>query len=260
MNGDLEVALQATQAAGEQLVQRFRKPLQEVRSKGSHEDLVSEADRSAEQAAREVLAAAYPQDAIVGEELGGQISPGRTWVLDPLDGTVYYVRGLDAWSVSLALQVGQQTALGVVHDPLAGETWAAEEASGLLLNGQSVERPPAPALRHAHLACAVSMLRDRSNSDAGLLLDALRSVERFRDFGSPARTLAQLAAGRLDLAYYDTPRLQPWDVQAGLQLCRSQGLEVRRLPPWAGGHARLLVGPRTLVDELQALLPNSGAL
>jgi fructose-1,6-bisphosphatase/inositol monophosphatase family enzyme len=257
MSDDLAVAVEAAQAAGAELLRRFRRPLLELASKsGRGEDLASEADRAAEAAARGVLTRLRPADAILGEELGQTGEGERIWLLDPLDGTVYYSRGLEQWSVSLALEADEKTTLGVVLDPLGGELWSAA-VDGLQRNSESwTSSERRLTLAESHLALNLSMLRDRDGDQAGLLLDAFRHVERFRDFGSPARTLAHVAAGRIDLAFYDTPRLYPWDVAAGLHLCRAAGLTVRRLEPWQSANERILVGPLPLVDKLASLLPS----
>jgi myo-inositol-1(or 4)-monophosphatase len=251
---DLEVAIEASRAAGQELLARFRRPLSGLRLKSPYaEDVVTEADEVAESAARAVIARHRPGDAVVGEELGGEAA-WRHWSLDPLDGSVYFIRGLGSWAVSLALFEGEANRVSVVFDALGGELWATS-GQGITLNGAPVGRPEAPSLECAHLACAVSMLRDRDDVAVARLMQALRRVERFRDFGSPARALAQVAAGRIDFAYYDTPRLHEWDVAAGMGLCQAQGLEVRCLGPWAGEHHRWLVGPRLLLDAFELLLP-----
>jgi myo-inositol-1(or 4)-monophosphatase len=124
----LAVAAEAAWAAGELLLDRFQAGTPgAVTMKSSPTDPVSEADRAAEQAIRNVLAARRPGDAVVGEE-GADVAgdSGLRWVVDPLDGTVNYLYGLPAWTVTLACQRdSSQTLAGVVLDPVRDELFTA---------------------------------------------------------------------------------------------------------------------------------------
>src|SRR5205807_5126784 len=117
----------------------FGGPARGVGVKSSSTDMVSDADREAEEAIVALLASERPDDALVAEEgarEGG--SSGRRWVVDPLDGTTNYLYGFPAWCVSVALEDGDGGLVGVVHDALRDETFSAERWGGCKLNGSSV--------------------------------------------------------------------------------------------------------------------------
>jgi histidinol-phosphatase len=93
---------------------------------------VSEADRAVEQALRDRLAAERPADLVLGEEFGGAFSPagGRRWIVDPIDGTKSYVRGVPAWATLLALEDQGEITVGVVSAPALGRRWWAARGAG----------------------------------------------------------------------------------------------------------------------------------
>ena len=109
-----------------------------IESKG-HQDMVSEADKNVELFLRAEIAKAYPDDGILGEEHGLEAgTSGLTWVLDPIDGTANFVNGIPAWSVVVACVSPEDTIAGVIHDPCAGETFAASLGGGATLNGKTM--------------------------------------------------------------------------------------------------------------------------
>jgi histidinol-phosphatase len=129
---DLELALELADVADVITVARFRAADLVVETKP---DLtpVTEADTAVERALREHLGEARPQDAIVGEEYGtsGEADAGgRRWIVDPIDGTKNYVRGIPVWGTLLALQEGDQATVGVVSAPALGRRWWAARGVG----------------------------------------------------------------------------------------------------------------------------------
>ena len=104
---------------------------------------VSEADTAVERALRDRLGAARPDDAIVGEEYGVSEGSGggRRWIVDPIDGTKNYVRGIPVWATLLALQEGDQIAVGVVSAPALGRRWWAARGVGAFAADELTEEP-----------------------------------------------------------------------------------------------------------------------
>jgi histidinol-phosphatase len=128
---DLELALELAELADAITLGRFRAADLVVETKP---DLtpVSEADRDVEQAMRERLAVARPGDAVFGEEYGESEGPpaGRRWIVDPIDGTKSYVRGIPSWATLLALQDGGELIVGVVSAPALRRRWWAQRGGG----------------------------------------------------------------------------------------------------------------------------------
>jgi histidinol-phosphatase len=99
---------------------------------------VSESDRAVEAMIRERLAADRPDDAIVGEEFGAEGDAARRWIVDPIDGTKSFVRGVPVWATLLALEVDGVMSVGVVSAPALGRRWWAAKGSGAFANGEPI--------------------------------------------------------------------------------------------------------------------------
>jgi histidinol-phosphatase len=129
MGPDLVLALELADAADAISLTRFRAGDLQVSAKPDRTP-VTDADLAVESAIRERLAAARPADAILGEEEGASGDAPRRWVIDPIDGTRNYSRGIPVWATLIALQVDGEVALGVVSAPALGRRWHAERGGG----------------------------------------------------------------------------------------------------------------------------------
>jgi myo-inositol-1(or 4)-monophosphatase len=212
----------AAREAGGFLVERFRRPASGVGAKSSATDLVSDADRNAEALLRERLLGARPDDAILGEE-GGEDGgrSGLRWVVDPLDGTVNYLFGIPQWAVSVACEDADGSVVGVVHDPLRGETFSAARGCGARLNGTVLRASDAGELQTALIATGFSYRAATRAVQARVLEEVLPRVRDIRRAGSAALDLAAVAAGRVD-GFYETGTSH-WDSAAGLLLVTEAG-------------------------------------
>jgi myo-inositol-1(or 4)-monophosphatase len=221
MNTELAVARAAAEAAGLAIRARWDQNI-EVRHKGEI-DLVTEADLVAEGIIVDRLRGAFPGDAVVAEEGGGHGGHGgRTWYVDPLDGTTNFSHGMPQFAVSIALADDQGLRLGVVHAPVYGFTFHAVRGEGAWLEGRRLRGGRARRLGDALLATGFPydrQARPRHNVDRfGHLLGLCQGVRRA---GSAALDLAFVAAGWFDGYWED--RLQPWDLAAGCLLVTEAG-------------------------------------
>jgi histidinol-phosphatase len=134
VSADLELALRLADAADAISLPRFRSGLA-IETKP---DLtpVTEADRAVESELRQALAAERPEDSILGEEQGASTAGGRRWLLDPIDGTRNYARGIPIWATLIALEESDAVRLGVVSAPALGRRWWAERGSGAYASGE----------------------------------------------------------------------------------------------------------------------------
>ncbi len=249
------LAEQAARAAGGLLRERFEAGGERATgAKSTPTDLVSEADLAAERTIREIITAARPDDAILGEEGGEtQEGAGLRWIVDPLDGTVNFLFGVPQWCVSVAVQDEDGGVAGVVFDPVRDELFAGTRGGGLpTLNGVAVrgsaQAELAPALIGTGFAYDAGV-RDAQAQVIGRLLPRVRDVRRM---GSAALDLAWTAAGRFD-AFYERG-VQIWDIAAGVVLCEAAGLEVRALAAEGALPGGVVVAPAGLLDELTALV------
>ena len=231
-------------------MERFGGPALGLGSKSTATDLVSDADRDAEAVIHALLARERPADSQLAEEgTSARGESGRTWIFDPLDGTVSYLYGYPHWSVSVALEDGDGTALGVVYDPNRDELFAAERGRGATLDGEPVRVRDAPALEQALIATGFAYDAPTRARQAEVVAGLLPRVRDVRRAGSAALDLCWLATGRLD-GYYERG-LKAWDWAAGTLIVREAGGVVEELP---GEPYGLIAGPAGLVAALRPLV------
>ncbi len=211
---DLELALGLADAADQTTMARFCAVDLVVESKP---DLtpVSDADRSVEQAIRATLAFGRSDDAVSGEEFGSVGAGARRWVIDPIDGTKNFVRGVPVWATLIALLDGDQAVLGVVSAPALGRRWWAARGDGAFATTLGGAPRRLQVSRVAELADA-SLSYASLGGWAGLgrlerFLGLTEQVWRTRGFGD-FWSYMLLAEGAVDLAA--EPELSLWDMAA----------------------------------------------
>jgi myo-inositol-1(or 4)-monophosphatase len=250
-----EIAEQAARAAGELLRERFvAGGERETASKSTPTDPVSEADRAAERAIRDVIGRARPSDAILGEEGGEtQEGAGLRWIVDPLDGTVNFLYGVPQWCVSVAVHDDEGGLVGVIFDPMRDEVFVAARSDGPpLLNGAEVGGSEQTDFARALVATGFAYDAGVREIQAAALARLVPRVRDVRRMGSAALDLAWTAAGRYD-AFYERG-VQLWDIAAGSVLCAAAGLQVRTLEAVDAKPAGVLVAPAAILDELSSLV------
>ena len=223
MARELEVALEAATAAGQMLSENFGRE-QAVRFKGEV-DLVTEVDERAERVIREVLLGAFPAYGVLGEEGGwsrGGGGEGARWIVDPLDGTTNYAHGLPLFCVYIALERSGEVVLGVVHDPTAEETYAAESGGGAELNGRPLRVSDTGEPIRALVGSGLPYEREHLPAALELFGRLAALTQGTRRLGSVALALCYVAAGRLD-GYYERGPKASWDVAAGALLVEEAG-------------------------------------
>jgi histidinol-phosphatase len=153
LTSDLHLAVRLADAADAISLPRFRTGLA-IETKP---DLtpVTEADRGVEAELRRLLAAERPEDAILGEEEGVVGAGPRRWILDPIDGTRNYARGIPIWATLIALEVDGVVQLGVVSAPALGRRWWAERGSGAFASGEPIRVSAISTVREAVLSFSI---------------------------------------------------------------------------------------------------------
>lgn len=170
---------------------------------------VTTIDRAAETALREVVTAQRPSDGFYGEE-HGRVNPDSRlqWVVDPIDGTSNFVRGVPVWATLIALVDDDSPVIGVVSAPALGRRWWGEKGSGAFANGRQIRVSDVASLEDAH----VSITHSRGWNDLGLgprLVDLQSRAKRSRGFGDFWQHML-VAEGAIDVAI-DAIGLQPYD-------------------------------------------------
>lgn len=237
-NEDLALALQLADAADAITMDRFRSTDLIVETKPDMTP-VSDADRGVELAIREALKQRRPHDAIHGEEFGSSEGE-RQWIIDPIDGTKNFVRGVPVWATLIALRDGDEISVGVVSAPALGRRWWAGAKTGAFASAPGSKPEPSP-LR----VSKVTALQDASFSfsdPVGWPADALdrllTSTWRQRAYGDFWSHL-MVAEGAVDIAA--EPLLKIHDVAALVPIIEAAGGRITTFSgaaiPWDDPHA-----------------------
>jgi myo-inositol-1(or 4)-monophosphatase len=185
-------------------------------------DFVSEVDKLAEAEIIKELRRAYPDHAILAEESGAIGKGPLTWVIDPLDGTHNYLRGIPHFSVSIALLEKGVPIHAVVFDPLRDELYTASKGDGAYINDRRMRVGKRENLGGAMIATGFPFRqREHLTAQLDMTRAILGQAEDIRRSGSAALDLAYVAASRYD-GYFEIG-LKPWDMAAGVLLVHEAG-------------------------------------
>ena len=244
---DLELALELADIADEISLARFRALDLHVENKPDRSP-VTDADRSVELALKKLLAEKAPNDALIGEEFGNTGAASRTWIIDPIDGTANYLRGVPVWATLIALAIDGKPVVSVVSAPAMGRRWWAAPESGAFtcdIDGttRSLKVSAISELEHASLSYNNLQLWDQ----AGMLpqlTQLSRQIWRTRAYGD-FWSYMLLAEGAVDLvAEHD---LKIYDIAALVPIVEQ-----------AGGKFTAIAGP--LTAETSSVLASNGKL
>ncbi|MCW2670155.1 MAG: histidinol-phosphatase [Frankiales bacterium] len=206
---DLALAQRLADAADEITLARFRAQDLRVAAKPDLSP-VSDADFAVEDLVRRLLADARPADAVLGEEHGATGEGPRQWVLDPIDGTKNFVRGVPVWATLIALLVDGRVEVGVASAPALGRRWWASRGAGAFADGQPIRVSSVAALSDAHLSySSLTGWEDRGRLDGVLQLS--RDCWRTRAFGDFWSHML-VAEGAVDASF--EPEVSLWDLAA----------------------------------------------
>src|SRR5256712_9893135 len=133
----LDAAVDAARAAGHIALKHFHRGV-EVALK-LDDTPVTRADREAERAIVEILGRAFPAYGVLGEEFGGHGTSEVRWIIDPIDGTKNFVRGISVWATLIALEERGEVTVGVIHNPVTAELYTARRGAGACLNGARIQ-------------------------------------------------------------------------------------------------------------------------
>lgn len=223
----LDTACKAAVEAGQFIQQGAQNRRDLLIEQKSLYDYVSEVDRGAEAIIREHISQHFPDHAVLGEELGSS-DKGESdyqWVIDPLDGTTNFVRGIPHYAVSIAIFFQAELIVGVVFDPVKNDLFTAVKGQGAFLNKYAIQASDLPSVEGALLATGIPFNGENlqkiemfSNAMQALLAQKTAGIRRL---GSAALDLAYVAAGRYD-GFWEA-NLKIWDIAAGVLLVQESG-------------------------------------
>jgi len=257
-----DLALTVAREAAVLIAEHGARGVDVAATKSSDVDVVTLADRAAEELIRARLLAARPDDSVLGEE-GDDISgsSGVRWIVDPIDGTVNFLYGLLEFSVSIAAEVDGEVVAGVVLDAAKDRAYQAFLDPGLPGGGSATRdgapiavRGPAPIAQRL-IATGFSYSAEKRAVQAAAVARMLPQVRDIRRHGSCALELCHVAEGALDVAVEEGVNL--WDYAAGGLVARLAGARLVVLPG-AGGTDLVVCGPDHGFDALVDLARKSG--
>ncbi|HYF55345.1 MAG TPA: histidinol-phosphatase [Salinarimonas sp.] len=218
-------------------------------------DPVTEADRAAEAAMRQVIRRTLPTHGIVGEEFGNENEDAEyVWVLDPIDGTRAFIAGLPTWGTLIGLTRAGHPAYGMMHQPFTGERFFGD-GGGSLYRGPGGERRlrtrRCASLAEATIATTSPGLFDEAQRAA---YDRVESRARLARYGTDCYAYCMVAAGQVDLVI--EAGLKPYDIVALIPIIEGAGGVVTAWDggPAAGGGAVVAAGDRRLHGAALELL------
>ena len=224
----LDVARQAARAAADIMLPAYNSfgssglPVEKtVKSRGN---FLTKTDLECEKAALAILAAEYPGVPVLAEETSAAVSDwqnGLLWVVDPIDGTANFARGIPTFAFNIALCSDGEPLLGLTLQPVTGDEFVGVVGQGLTVNGEPARVSPAETMSECLMGFGLGYQYDRSKLILGLLADIWPGLQMLQNVGSAAIALAYAASGRFDLFVHSF--LGPWDVAAGLAQVRAGG-------------------------------------
>ena len=245
----LTVACDVVRRAGQNARQAWQSGDLAVDVKG-HQDFVTVIDRDTETMIRTELTKPFPGDGVLGEEFGGVDTDGPLWVVDPIDGTANFIRGLADWAVSLALVEGNELHLGIVYDGGRDCLYWGRTGQGAFCEGV-----PVCCAGTSDLDRALIMLGTNGHTPLAHHLEDHRALDElgaaYRRHGSAATGLLMAADGRVD-AYFER-YLNAWDALGGLCIAKEAGASIRlpAMDAFLTSAGPVLCSTPALLDELE---------
>lgn len=216
------IAERAARRAAIDLLAAFRSPI-DVDFKRDVHDVVTEHDRAAEVSIRSMIHAEVPDSSFLGEETG-RVGTGRMqWIIDPIDGTANFARGLAYWCVSIAAAVDDEVIAGAVFDPVARNMFSAD-LGGAMHNGLEMRSCASPVAREATMLTSYPSAYDLQllgDEALPLLSEMVGGFRHVHSLGSGALNLVHVAAGWADATMGFATK--PWDVAAGAFVLEQSG-------------------------------------
>jgi myo-inositol-1(or 4)-monophosphatase len=244
----LSLAEELAGRAADLSLRRLHQPRTDVRTKATATDMLTEVDEACERVIVEGIKRTRPDDGILSEEgAAAESTSGVRWVIDPIDGTTNYLYGHPGYGISIAVEIEGEVAVGVVHDPVHGERFAAVRGRGATRNGDEIAVSGETDLAAALVATGFGYEPARRTAQAELVARLIGSIRDIRRMGAAAVDLCSVACGRVD-AYYERG-LNHWDLAAGTLVAAEAGAAVGQLED-----GTLVVAPPALHEQLLSLL------
>lgn len=223
---ELDFIIGAVRASSRRYIGRSKSDFSEKTNSVGAYDIVTKDDVDTERSLMDSIHERYPDDLFICEESSNQpLTDGRTWIIDPIDGTVNYSRGLPIYGTQLALMDGGRPVLSAIYLPAFDEMYTAVEGDVARMNGAEIHGPADRPLNQSMISLGDFSRRNQAYRDAqARFIDAMYDVvARIKIFGASCYDFAMLAAGSIDMHMRFVNNV--WDYIPGLYLCERAGLQ-----------------------------------
>lgn len=227
MHPYLNIAVRAARRAGNIITRHFEQLDNLAIFEKGPNDLVTVADKAAEEAIIDTIYKAYPNHSILGEESGSHPGNEFVWVIDPIDGTMNFVHGFTQFAVSIAIKQKGYIEHAVIYDPISQDLYTATRGAGAQLNNRRIRVSNREDLRNALIGSDypnryLYLPQNAVQGETTNIIEALfQGGSDVRKIGCASLNLAYVAAGRLD-GYWEGG-LKEWDIAAGVLIVREAG-------------------------------------
>jgi myo-inositol-1(or 4)-monophosphatase len=217
------MALRCAERAGQYIRKRFHDDDRLITTNYRH-DVKLDVDRQTEELIISMIRRKFPNTGIISEEIGRDLEkPDFNWVIDPLDGSVNFSRGIPHFCTSIAYREGGRYLVGAVYDPMRDETFSALRGEGAFLNGKPMKRRSISALEEA--VVSGGFFKIESLREGGRIFEIIaHRVKKVRFFGSAALDLCYLACGRVN--GYIQHAVYEWDIAAASLITEEQDIPI----------------------------------
>lgn len=247
-----KIGMEAAKKAGEVIVKNFNKGHQV--SEKPDGTLVTNIDLQAEEEIIQIIRKSFPEDGILSEEntYKSESAPFQ-WIIDPLDGTHNYIRGINNVGTSIALEFNKQVVVGIIYMPFTNELYVASKNNGSYLNGKRINVSN-KSIKDVMLIYDSNIISEDSEIMVEHLKQLKKNVFIMRMFGSTARSLSYIAEGKADLEIEYTDKV--WDFAAGAILVEEAGGKFtdHKGNPWNTGSTNYIASNGIVHEEVLKII------
>ncbi len=246
---ELEVEVRAAKEAGKIQMESFGGQVSRARKDDG--TFVSEVDNNCEETIIGIIKSEFPESSFLGEEGGEQGEGERKWLIDPLDGTHNYTRGIPVFAVSIGMELKGELQLGVLHFPVYGWTAVAEKGKGASINGRLLKASETSEICEATIYTAAQKAQRQDGTFDYTTGKIFREAQDTRIFGAIAFGGLMVAQGSCDAVV--AAKTTPYDIAALSVLVEEAGGKVTSIdgekPPYLGN---CIISNRVLHEKIAA--------
>ena len=255
----LAMCIELAQTGGRRALAGRITGLQQVETKTTSTDMVTEFDKGTEKYIVTEILSRRPDDSVIGEEGGSHAgSSGYTWCIDPIDGTTNFLYALPGWSVSIGVSDKIGPLVGVVYIPPLDETFTAIRGHGAFLNNKRIHCNDKTEIAQALVSTGFSYSPEQRTIQSKRVAKFIHKIRDIRRLGAASIDICFVACGRLD-AYFEE-NLHQWDTAAAELIALESGVKSGNFAGGPSSPKEILIASPKIFDQLSQLITSSSSL